>query len=50
MARISSSVADQEAVRVEVADDQLGDLALARRDLGHVELPEQVVVEVGLAA
>ncbi len=39
----------QEAVRVEVADDQLDDLALAGGDLRHVELPEEVVVEVGLA-
>jgi hypothetical protein len=39
----------QEAVRIEVAHDQLGDLALARREVGHVDLPEQMVVEVRLA-
>ncbi len=39
----------QEAVGVQVADDQLGDLALASFDVRHVELPEEVVVEVGLA-
>ena len=40
---------DQETIGVQVADDRLGDLALACRQVGHVQLPEQVVVEIGLA-